>query len=125
MELPGKQQELINRVASVAKKPVVLVLLSGGLVIPAKLEEVRWRVSIRYCCLGSPASTYPAISKVHDTTLRSCISLNNWGPVSGSAMVVGQQTNFPVFFFNHCYYYFIFLMYFTIIFFFWILVQFQ
>jgi hypothetical protein len=30
LELPGKQQELINRVASVAKKPVVLVLLSGG-----------------------------------------------------------------------------------------------
>jgi hypothetical protein len=30
MELPGQQLELINRVASVAKKPVVLVLLSGG-----------------------------------------------------------------------------------------------
>jgi hypothetical protein len=78
MELPGKQQELINRVASVAKKPVVLVLLSGGLVIPAKLEEVRWRVSIRYCCLGSPASTYPAISEDSDTTLGSGISSNNW-----------------------------------------------
>ncbi|KAE8077342.1 hypothetical protein FH972_015914 [Carpinus fangiana] len=30
LELPGKQQELINAVASAAKKPVVLVLLSGG-----------------------------------------------------------------------------------------------
>lgn len=30
LELPGMQQELIDRVASAAKKPVVLVLLSGG-----------------------------------------------------------------------------------------------
>jgi beta-glucosidase-like glycosyl hydrolase len=30
LELPGKQQELINAVAGAAKKPVVLVLLSGG-----------------------------------------------------------------------------------------------
>ncbi|KAM3688334.1 hypothetical protein ACJW31_10G141600 [Castanea mollissima] len=30
LELPGKQQELVTNVARVAKKPVVLVLLSGG-----------------------------------------------------------------------------------------------
>jgi hypothetical protein len=30
LKLPGKQQELINVVAGAAKKPVVLVLLSGG-----------------------------------------------------------------------------------------------
>ena len=30
LELPGKQQELLTNVARVAKKPVVLVLLSGG-----------------------------------------------------------------------------------------------
>jgi hypothetical protein len=32
LKLSGKQQELINAVAGAAKKPVVLVLLSGGLV---------------------------------------------------------------------------------------------
>ncbi|XP_057442573.1 probable beta-D-xylosidase 7 [Lotus japonicus] len=30
LELPGKQQELINSVASASKKPVILVLLCGG-----------------------------------------------------------------------------------------------
>ncbi|GMY17254.1 probable beta-D-xylosidase 7 [Fagus crenata] len=48
LELPGKQQELITNVARAAKKPVVLVLLSGGPIdissakVDQKIGSILW-----------------------------------------------------------------------------------